>query len=172
VHQGHRVPARLTPGQLDELTGAAQQLGKRLAADGYYGVVGVDAILDGADGVYPVIEINARNNMSTYQVRVQERFVGPQQFAIARHYPLRLTRPLGFGEVRALLGDLLLTGGGGSGALVNNFATVNAGAQVHPGEPFDGRLYAIVVAGSAAELTALDEGVTARLAAEGVNHAR
>ncbi|MEU0743784.1 ATP-grasp domain-containing protein [Streptomyces sp. NPDC006134] len=173
VHKGHRFPARLSPAQDAVLRETAQLLGKRLAADGYAGVVGVDALLDGDDAVWPVIEINARNNMSTYQVRLQERFVGPGRLALARHYPVRLTRPLGFGALRDLLGDLLLTESGGSGLLVNNYATVNAGGQaVAPGDSFDGRLYGIAVASSADELTALDEGVTARLLAGGVGHAR
>ncbi|MFI8503614.1 ATP-grasp domain-containing protein [Streptomyces sp. NPDC085524] len=172
VHKGHRFPAHLTDGQLVAVHDAAQALGKRLAADGYTGVVGVDALLDDADGIWPVLEINARNNMSTYQVRLQEHLVGTGRVALARHYPVRLDRPLGFARLRELLGDLVLPGPGGSGLLVNNFATVNAGSGVNPGEPFDGRLYGILVAASAAELTALDEGITARLVAEGVSNAR
>ncbi|WP_175408097.1 ATP-grasp domain-containing protein [Streptomyces sp. TRM64462] len=173
VHKGHRFPAHLSPAQDATLRETAELLGKRLAADGYAGVVGVDALLDGDDAVWPVIEINARNNMSTYQVRLQEKFVGPGQVALARHYPVRLDRPRSFGEIRGLLGDLVCPGAGRSGLLVNNFATVNAGAEAAaPGEPFDGRLYGIAVASSPDELTALDEGVTARLLAGGVGHAR
>ncbi|MFD5929965.1 ATP-grasp domain-containing protein [Streptomyces sp. NPDC060333] len=172
VHKGHRFPAHLTDGQLVTIHDAARALGKRLAADGYAGVVGVDALLDDADGVWPVLEINARNNMSTYQVRLQEHLVGPDRVALARHYPVRLHRPLGFARLRELLDGFVLPEPGGSGLVVNNFATVNAGSEVNPGEPFDGRLYGILVAASAAELTALDEGITARLVAEGVSHAR
>ncbi|WNF28004.1 ATP-grasp domain-containing protein [Streptomyces sp. C11-1] len=171
VHKGHRIPAQLSESRLAALREAAALLGKRLAADGYIGVVGVDALLDDADGVFPVIEINARNNMSTYQVRLQERLVGPGRAGLARHYPLRLNGPIGFEEMRRVLGPLLLTEAGGSGLVINNYATVNAGGQERPGEPFDGRLYGIVVADSATELTALDEGVTARLVAEGVSRA-
>ncbi|GAB7188264.1 ATP-grasp domain-containing protein [Kitasatospora sp. Ki12] len=170
VHKGHRFPADLTPGQLADVTHAAARLGERLAADGYYGVVGVDAILTADGGVHPVLEINARNNMSTYQTRLQEAFVGPGRAALARHYPVRLDGRLGFDRLRELLGDLLLTDPAGSGLLVNNFATVNAGLDVRPGEPFDGRLYGIVVAGSAAELDDLDERLTARLQALGAAH--
>jgi phosphoribosylaminoimidazole carboxylase (NCAIR synthetase) len=163
VHKGHRMPARLPAASVHELTGSAQQIGKRLAADGYFGVVGVDALVDGSGGLYPVIEINARNNMSTYQVRLQERFVGPEKIALAKHYPLRLTRPLRFGTLRGLLGELLFDGT--AGLLVNNFATVNAAADPEHPAPFDGRLYGIVVAGSADEVSAIDAEVTARLAA-------
>lgn len=161
VHKGHRMPAALSGGQVDELIRCAQAIGKRLAADGYFGVVGVDALTDPAGGVYPVLEINARNNMSTYQVRLQEKFVGAGQVALARHYPLRLARPLSFDAVGRALDDLLLRRPGGSGLLVSNFATVNAGAR--PETTFDGRLYGFVVAGSADELAAIDTDITARL---------
>ncbi|MFE0171829.1 ATP-grasp domain-containing protein [Streptomyces sp. NPDC059002] len=171
VHKGHRMPARLTPAQSDPLRDAAAGIGARLARDGYTGVVGVDALLDTEGGVYPVIEINARNNMSTYQVRLQERFVDDGRCALARHYPLRLTRPLSFDALADLLRGLLLEQTGGSGLLVNNFATVNAGHAVRPGEPFDGRLYGLVVADSVAELAALDDAIAARLMSEGAIHA-
>jgi len=164
VHKGHRMPARLSVAQVDELTDTAQRLGKKLAADGYFGVVGVDAMVDPDDRLYPVVEINARNNMSTYQVRLQERFVGAGQVALARHYPLRLTEPLGFTVARDLLGPTVLARAGGSGLLVNNFATVNAGARF--GEAFDGRLYGIVIADSDDEVLALDAEITERIGRE------
>ncbi|MEU7134371.1 ATP-grasp domain-containing protein [Streptomyces sp. NPDC046261] len=171
VHKGHRMPADLTPAQSTTLRSAAEVLGKRLAADGYFGVVGVDAMVDPAGELYPVVEINARNNMSTYQARLQERFVGEGRVALARHYPLRLDAPLPFGEVRRLLGGLLLERAGGTGLLVNNFATVNAGfpADGTPGAPVDGRLYGIVVADRAEDLHATDAEIADRLAARGEN---
>jgi len=161
VHKGHRMPARLSGAQTDELVATAGLLGKKLAADGYFGVVGVDAMVDPDDGLYPVIEINARYNMSTYQVPLQERFVGEGLIALARHYPLRLTGELGFGTVRALLDGLVLDRPGGTGLLVNNFATVNAGARADAA--FDGRLYGIVVGASDAEIAAVDAEITTRL---------
>ncbi|MFG2922590.1 hypothetical protein ACGFYA_13855 [Streptomyces sp. NPDC048305] len=170
VHKGHRMPALLTPRQLAPLYEAAAAVGARLARDGYAGVVGVDALLDTEGGVFPVLEINARNNMSTYQVRLQEKFAGEGRTALARHYPLRLDRPLPFGRLADLLKGLLLERTGGSGLLVNNYATVNAGHAVHPDGAFDGRLYGLVVADSVAGLSALDEAVTARLMSEGAVH--
>lgn len=164
VHKGHRMPARLSASQVGELTDTAQRLGKKLAADGYFGVVGVDAMVDPDDGLYPVVEINARNNMSTYQVRAQERFVGEGQVALARHYPLRLTGQLSFDTVRDLLGPTVLERTGGSGLLVNNFATVNAGARTDAA--FDGRLYGIVIADSDDEVLALDAEITERIGRE------
>ncbi|GAA4715840.1 ATP-grasp domain-containing protein [Phytohabitans rumicis] len=165
VHKGHRMPARLDGRQVAELTGVAGALGARLAADGYYGVVGVDAMVDPDGGLYPVVEINARNNMSTYQVSLQERFLADGAVALARQYPLRLTRPLPFGAVRDAVGDLLLRGTGQTGLLVHNFATVNAAA---PGgdaaAAFDGRLYGLLIADTPERLDAMDNEIARRLA--------
>jgi hypothetical protein len=136
THKGHRMPARLTQAQHQELGVAAQRIGTALRADGYFGVVGVDAMVDPEGGLYPVIEINARNNMSTYQIRLQETVLGAGQSALARHYELRLDEPLPFGRLRDVLGDLLVDAPGGTGLLVNNFATVNAARAVTaPGTP-------------------------------------
>ncbi|MFI6206346.1 ATP-grasp domain-containing protein [Streptomyces sp. NPDC051041] len=165
VHKGHRMPARLTAAQHDIVRDTAERLGKRLAGDGYFGVVGVDAMVDPEGGLYPVVEINARNNMSTYQVRLQERFVADGHVAVARHYPLRLTEPLPFAEARHLLGELLFDPARGTGLLVNNYATVNAGFAGSTGRAaVDGRLYGVVVADSDAGTDALDTEITARLA--------
>ncbi|MFF4016208.1 ATP-grasp domain-containing protein [Streptomyces sp. NPDC001843] len=167
VHKGHRMPARLSAAQQHVVRDAADRLGKRLAADGFFGVVGVDAMVDPAGELYPVVEINARNNMSTYQVGLQERFVTAGRIAVARHYPLRLTSPLPFEETRRLLDGLLFDTSRGTGLLVNNYATVNA-AFPDGGEPaagtVDGRLYGVAVADSDAGIDALDAEITARLA--------
>ncbi|MGV9388673.1 preATP grasp domain-containing protein [Streptomyces olivaceus] len=161
VHKGHRFPPALSARQLDEIGTAARLLGGQLAADGFYGVVGVDAMVDPEGGLYPVIEINARNNMSTYQTRLQEHLVGPGRCALARHHQLLLGEELDFAAVRRLLGDLLLGRPDGSGFVVNNFATVNAGATAEG--PHHGRLYGLLVADSPSRLAALDAAVQERV---------
>lgn len=165
VHKGHRFPARLSGAHLAEVEQAAEALGKRLAADGYVGVVGVDALIDAEDVLYPVIEINARFNMSTYQLPLQEHLIGFEQLALAKHYPLRLTSARPFAELGTLLDGLLLRRPGGNGLVVSNYATVNAGAgRDRETEAFDGRLYGLVIADSQARLNALDSAVADRLA--------
>lgn len=161
AHRGHRIPARITDAQLAELQAAALAVGKLLAADGYVGVVGVDAMVDPVGSVYPVTEINARNNMSTYQEHIREMFVGERRCALATHYPLHLDRSLPFDELDRGLGGLLLRSGGSTGLLVNNFATVNAAAATSGG--FEGRLYAVVVADDEQGVESLDDAVRTRL---------
>jgi phosphoribosylaminoimidazole carboxylase (NCAIR synthetase) len=162
VHKGHRIPARLTPDQFAAVEKAALLIGERLTADGFHGVVGVDAMLDPEGLVYPVVEINARHNMSTYQVRMQERFLAPHQIALARQYPLKLHGRLPYERLRVTLDGLLLAGG--EGLLVTNYATVNA---ADPGTgPFAGRLYGLLIAEDDDRLLALDEEIEARLTAD------
>jgi D-alanine-D-alanine ligase-like ATP-grasp enzyme len=168
VHRGHRMPATLGAEQLEQIEHAAHVIGRELYAVGYTGVVGVDALVEEGGSVHPVIEINARNNMATYQLALQERLVPEDRFALARHYGVTLSSPVAFREVRQRLADLLLTVPGRSGVVVNNFATVNAafatsgGGQLRPG-----RLYTVLVAATEEELRTLDEQVAARLSSVG-----
>lgn len=143
VHRGHVFPAALRPDQIGQLQAAAEVIGAALAREGYYGLVGVDALLGADDTLYPCLEINARFNMATYQNRIAERFLGPGRHALATVFDLRPTRAHGFDEVRAALGPLLLQDPGpdSTGVLINNFATLNA--AVTPGRPSHGRIYAV-----------------------------
>jgi hypothetical protein len=163
VHKGHVMPSRLGADQIDELRDAAQRIGERLFADGYHGVVGVDAILGAAGDLYPILEINARFNMSTYQTDVAQRFIGSDRVALARHYPMRLRRRRSFADVAEHLGAALFDPERETGFLVNNFAAVNAAAGA--GDAFDGRLYGLCIAQSAAAVARLDAEVAARLSA-------
>lgn len=171
VHKGHRVPSPLTERQHGELADAANRLGSALAADGYYGVVGVDAMLDPDGGLYPVVEINARNNMSTYQVRIDDEIVGPGRATLARYYALTLRQPLSFARLRDSLDGLLLDRPGGTGIVVHGFATVNAAftlaqraEEVIEADSVQGRLYAMVAAADAATVEGLDAEIAQRLA--------
>jgi D-alanine-D-alanine ligase-like ATP-grasp enzyme len=165
VHKGHRMPARLTSAQVAELTDAAAAIGARLAADGYFGVVGVDAMIAPDGGLYSVVEINARNNMSTYQAVCRETLVARDDVALARHYPIRPRHRLSFAAVRRALGPSLYDPRTRRGFAVNNFATVNACVPPNTtgDTTYDGRLYGVLVADSDEQLAALDHDITDRL---------
>jgi len=139
---------------------ATDALGAALYAEGYFGMVGVDAMLAPDGRLYPCLEINARFNMSTYQSRIAERLIPDGWHAIAATFALRLTRPHSFGEVAAALGGLLLDRPGRPGVLINNFATLNAAAAAGG---FHGRLYGICVADSADAVLTLRQDAELRL---------
>ncbi|MDX2525288.1 preATP grasp domain-containing protein [Streptomyces europaeiscabiei] len=167
VHQGHRMPADLDSAHLAELRETADSVGLRLAGDGYTGVVGIDAIITVDDVLHPVIEINARNNMSTYQERLRQLFFSDGQAAVALQHRLALHRRTSFGDFRRRIDDLLLSPGGRTGVIVHNFATVNAEAPSSGLEPagFQGRLYAIAVAPTPRQADALSRALETRLGA-------
>jgi phosphoribosylaminoimidazole carboxylase (NCAIR synthetase) len=162
VHAGHLIPSRLSADQIDVLRSAAEKIGRQLYRDGYYGVVGIDAILDSDGTLWPNLEINARFNMSTYQATIQQEWIDESKSALAKHYTLRLKHPIGFEAILRELDEFIFTKDKGTGLLVNNFATVNA-AWNKPGEPFVGRLYCIIISEKSASLDALDGKIRERL---------
>jgi Pre ATP-grasp domain/Carbamoyl-phosphate synthase L chain, ATP binding domain len=163
VHKGHLMPPALTGGQVGEIEIAAQRVGAALFRDGYHGVAGIDAILGDDGTVYPVLEINARLNMSTYQGNCAERFHRPGWVALARHYAVHLTAPCTFGAVTAALAGLLDPASPDGGLVITCFGTINALAGTR--EPFAGRLYTMLFAPGTAALGRLDAAAEARLGA-------
>ncbi len=160
VHKGHLMPAPLTPRERGEIELAAVAVGKRLHADGFCGVVGVDAIAGADDTIYPVLEINARLNMSTYQGSVLELHQPDGCMALAKYYSLRISAPWPFGRISRALGQMLEPGRPPY-LIITCFGTVNA--NVAAGPAAGGRLYAILVAPDQARLTALDGAAQAIL---------
>lgn len=160
VHQGHRFPVELPPTAAAELWDAVRKIGAALHAEGYFGLVGVDAMLSPDDTLYPCLEINARFNMSTYQSRIAERFIPAGAHAIAATFGLRPSRVHTFGEVADALGELLLDDARTTGVLINNYATLNAAAT---DGGFHGRLYAICIADSAGAALELRQEAETRL---------
>jgi hypothetical protein len=155
VHAGHLSPPDLTAGQLGEVEHAAAVVGKALHADGFHGVAGVDALVTRDGTVHPVLEINARFNMSTYQGRVLETIGAGLPASLAGMQALHLDRPLPFAELRAVLGPLLEVDPVRGGLVVTCFGTVNTMAD--RGTPFDGRLYTIALGPDRAAVAALAE---------------
>ena len=152
VHLGHLSPARLDVHQLAEIEKAAQTVGQALHRDGFWGVAGVDAVVATDEVIYPVLEINARFNMSTYQGAVLEAFEHPA--SLARRHVLRLSAPLDFSAVRDALpsaGDLVIT----------CFGTVNAMAG--DAAPFEGRLYTLALGPDREAVTALADAASKAL---------
>jgi D-alanine-D-alanine ligase-like ATP-grasp enzyme len=166
VHKGHIMPEPLGPARHGQVEHAAHAVAKRLYDTGFFGIIGVDAIL-GADGtLYPVLEINARLNMSTYQGSVTERCQPAGWVALAKYFPLRLRARCTFTELAGALGPLLDPSESGY-LVITCFGTVNAqvdNAAADAWGPFDGRLYAVVVAPDRNRLATVDAAAQRALA--------
>lgn len=162
VHLGHRFPPTLSRSQIECYEQAGQAIGERLFKEGYTGVVGIDSIIDHNHEIYPVLEINARFNMSTYQLGI-ERLIRPDAKVIAKAYPLQLKERLPFGRLIELIGPhLFRKGASDEGVIIQNFATVNANND-SSGQPFKGRLYLLLMGEDDHQLARLDRIITGRL---------
>jgi Pre ATP-grasp domain/Carbamoyl-phosphate synthase L chain, ATP binding domain len=163
VHHGHRFPADLSAAQIACYEEAAEAVGARLFEDGFTGLAGIDSIIDREGDVYPVLEINARLNMSSYQLGL-EWLIDPRSCVLAKHYPLLLKRPFSFSDLKSCLGpDLFIPPRNNAGALIQNFAAVNV--NFNPGDvaPFKGRLYALVVGTNFEQVAQIDQRISLKL---------
>lgn len=153
VHRGHLMPARLSDAERAKIEETANIIATALSQDGYWGIVGVDA-MKGTDGtLYPLLEINARFNMSTYQVPAQERFLDQHAVALARHLDIEVSQPVAFHEIRSAMGALLAEPGDPRGVVVLNHATLNAGLSAASAQAsVNGRLYVLIFARDESEL--------------------
>jgi hypothetical protein len=166
VHLGHRTPARLTPDQRELCETAAQGVGRRLFDLGFRGVAGVDAIIDDRGVLYPVLELNARHNMSTYELRL-DALVGHELKVVYRYYTLLAPRPVSFGEIHERLAPRLFRPGLRSGVGVHCFAPLNANTRADRRTPARGRLYAFLVGCDDDEVDRLSEWVYGALTRDG-----
>lgn len=164
AHLGHRFPAELTADQLDCYHQAADVIGSRLFEEGVTGIVGVDSIISETGELFPLLEINARFNMSTFQLKI-ESLIKPQSKVMARYYPLLLEKTLEFERMADGLKDILFHPQRDSGGvLLQNFATVNVNHDPEAKKPFKGRLYALVIGDNDEQVRQLDTQMLARLA--------
>lgn len=162
THKGHIMPAELSQAHHAEIEHAANTVGSRLHREGFFGVAGIDAIVRTDGTLYPVLEINARLNMSTYQGGVTERCQPTGHVALARHYTLSLKAPLTFEDVAMSLGPLLDVARP-EHLVVTCFGTVNTNVGEEP--PFTGRLYTMLTAPDSERIFALEAAARAGLAA-------
>lgn len=143
VPQGNTARSPWADQHRAEIEECAVRIGRKVHRDGYHGVVGVDALC-GADGtLYPVLEINARLNLPTYQLSVmQDRHASGLTYALFRQYTLRLRHAPSFEDLHTALGPALTPDADGAHAVLSCFAPLNALAeQARDGRTFPGRLY-------------------------------
>ncbi|HET9790240.1 MAG TPA: hypothetical protein VFR08_02970, partial [Candidatus Angelobacter sp.] len=155
VHAGHRCPPELTAAQLSLYHSAAHAIGKELHRAGYWGIAGIDSIVDREGNVYPVLEINARFNMSTYQLAL-ERALEPGSRFIVKSYRLLVRSRLRFQDLAKGLGDSLFgLHGRMRGVGIMGFGTVNCNVKPTAMQA-KGRLYVFIAGKDLLEIDSLD----------------
>lgn len=163
IHMGHYSPPLLTPHQREDYQVAAEALGKRLFQSGFVGIAGIDSIIDQQGNVYPALEINARFNMSTYQLAL-DQMVPSRSTTVVKHYPLLTGERVAFSRLRAALEPLLFgIGGRAEGVGIMCFGSVNCNP---PGASSSakGRLYVFLATTDRDDINELDAQVQTRLA--------
>lgn len=143
VPQGNTAQSPWADEHRAEIEDCAARIGRSLHRDGYHGVVGVDALC-GADGtLYPVLEINVRLNLPTYQLPVmQARHASGLPYSQSKQYTVRLGGALSFERLHAALKPVLTQAADGAHAVISCFAPLNALAeQAKDGRTFPGRLH-------------------------------
>ncbi|MEW1720520.1 hypothetical protein [Streptomyces sp. NPDC093109] len=143
VPQGNTARSPWADKHRAEIEDCAVRIGRGLHRDGYHGVVGVDALC-GTDGVlYPVLEINARLNLPTYQLPVmQARHASGLPYSLSRQYTVRLSGALSFERLHTVLRPALAKDPDGAHAVISCFTPLNARAgEAKDGRTFPGRLY-------------------------------
>lgn len=81
---GYVLGERVEAGRADELERVARYVGARLAAEGYRGPANVDA-LEHADGLRPLLEINARHTMGLVALTA-ERELRPAEATVVESF--------------------------------------------------------------------------------------
>ncbi|MFS8098610.1 ATP-grasp domain-containing protein [Lentzea alba] len=162
VHRGHQFPVALPDEVSGEIHRAADLIGADLFAHGYFGVVGVDAMLSADGTLHPCLEINARLNMANYQNAIAERLLPADAAAEAGAIDVTFDSPRTFTDFTWPVRDLLMSAGDRRGVVITNFATVNAGAT--EGETFRGRVGVLCIGADAADAATLRAEFAKRLA--------
>ncbi len=123
-HQGHVYPHGLPPALEKACEAQTKKIAKALYNEGYYGVIGIDSMIDENGTLYPCLEINARMNMSTYYTTIFHQWIRKDQHVQILPFALQKVGQLSFAEVKKRLQPKLFTPGK-SGILICSFASVN-----------------------------------------------
>ncbi|GIQ69322.1 ATP-grasp domain-containing protein [Xylanibacillus composti] len=152
THLGHMSPHQLTASAEERVRAYAEQIGQALHAHGYYGLVGLDAMI-GRDGkLYPCIEINARLNMSTYHTRLLQDWAPAGKHALIRPFSFSKQAPLAFVQIQQALQAKLYRVDSGHGVILCAYAPVNS-SDPHGRR---GKLYTTMIGDSAEECLQLE----------------
>ncbi|TYS60583.1 ATP-grasp domain-containing protein [Bacillus infantis] len=126
VHTGHIHPHSFSDEVVNKIEQTATLIGKELYENGYYGVVGVDGLIDKEGILYPCLEVNARFNMSTYHNKVLNEVLPNNVTTLEKSVHFKYKGYLSFHTFNTLVSDLLFYKGSRAGIMINTFASVNS----------------------------------------------
>ncbi|MEC1686937.1 preATP grasp domain-containing protein [Bacillus mojavensis] len=142
VHFGHFSPLSIKEVHYQQIQEAATKIGKELAKDGFYGIAGIDAMIDHSETLFPCVEINARLNMATYQSWIQEYLVSPGDYMLARPFYIQSIENASFMELNSKLKNHLYDRAERKGIIILSMATARL-QEAH--SKSKRRLYTVIV---------------------------
>lgn len=161
VHTGHIHPHSFSDEVVNEIQQTATLIGKELYKKGYYGVVGVDGLIDKDGVLYPCLEVNARFNMSTYHNKVLNEVLPNNVTTLEKSVHFKYKGYLSFHTFYTLTSDLLFYKGSRSGIMINTFASVNS--TISKNKSSQRRLYITVIGESYQDCLQLESQFKTRL---------
>lgn len=105
VYEGSAIASdwHLEGSQPYNIKEAHRKVADHLYQKGYTGLIGIDSLVTTDKEVFPVIEVNARMNMSTYAFLVLEA-LGANKSALLKSYTMKRVTPLSLHQLQALTG--------------------------------------------------------------------
>lgn len=150
-HLGH-ISSPQKDSSLDKiLAESAEQIGAHLFQNGYYGVVGVDALVAADGKIYPLLEINARLNNSSFQWCLDQLLKENKSFLV-NQMSVNLAKTLSFEEFYADWHERLFNHSVGDGIILLNWGPVSRMKQF----PCRTKLFYAIVSGSQQECLELN----------------
>lgn len=103
AYKGSVYPPALSNNQMEYYKECVQVIGKKLYHMGFYGVVGIDSIIDRNGTIYPAIEFNARFNQSTFYIPFLQYFKGAHRRILIRSYDVKTKECIDYKGVKRFL---------------------------------------------------------------------
>lgn len=142
-HLGHINSPQKDP-LLDKIfRDCTEQIGAHLFQSGYYGVVGVDALVADNGEVYPLLEINARLNNSSFQWCL-DQLLDEKNFFLVNQMSVNLVQAMSFKEFYKEWRERLFHLSTGEGIIPLNWGPVSRMKEF----PCRTKLFYAVVSGS------------------------
>ncbi|MFC5404217.1 ATP-grasp domain-containing protein [Cohnella soli] len=99
VYKGTHFTPKFSTSLMEQYRTEVLRLGSILQQKGYFGVCGVDSIVDTNGILYPIIEINARFTQVTYLLPVVAKLINTYSFIFSRYIRFETRSPQAFSNL-------------------------------------------------------------------------
>ena len=156
VYIGSKLPAEQMERWDEAYREIGTQIGRRLYAEGYYGIAGIDSMITSDQRIIPIVEINGRFTLSTY-ISLISRTLGDKKY-FSCYFKMISSLPLGYKELCSELDKtgLLYSQARQEGVLVYTAGTLPIHLDASSGR-YVGRAFTIIAADHWARVDEISE---------------